>query len=339
MLNGIADRRSPELLSRFKDANAKRIAGVVVVALFGCLAFSVAWLGIGLMGTVTGSGGGSWQITEVKNPMTDRVELTATSIQSNGQGAVADVVGRCVEPGLVTFTATLVDDEGKPTLTFPEPAFDPDLRPLGLNGTRRINDGAAENTVFPSNKLSNRFVLITLRQEGAQQTQSEGFGPAFIQQLALALTGVKTEAPLETTKRVLTQIATSRGPLLTTILTSDVKRFVDACRAPEGVIVATCDRLVALSFDPKWPAFAANQIAPAVPACRAALANHPNDSRLMTQLGRALSKTADVNKAWADNMPNVWEAEDAKRLRKAAAENDAEAANWFRKAADAGFTR
>jgi hypothetical protein len=93
MLNGIADRLSPELLSRFKDANARQIASLVVLALFGCLVFSVAWLGTGLMGTVTGSGSGGWQITEVKNSMTDRVDLTATSIQSNGQGARADVVG------------------------------------------------------------------------------------------------------------------------------------------------------------------------------------------------------------------------------------------------------
>jgi hypothetical protein len=47
--------------------------------------------------------------------------------------------------------------------------------------------------------------------------------------IGIGLTGV---APMESTQRVFAEIGTSKGLLLITILTADVKELIDACRLP-----------------------------------------------------------------------------------------------------------
>lgn len=63
--------------------------------------------------------GTSWSVHHRTDPMTDKEETTVKSVQKNDRGAVTTVEGKCLEPGLVEFSALVVDSAGNPTLPFP----------------------------------------------------------------------------------------------------------------------------------------------------------------------------------------------------------------------------
>ena len=99
--------------------------------------------------------GDKWSLAERMNPMTEEIEYTVSSTQSNGSGAVASINGVCGKDRVV-FQATLHD------------ANDP-KRPLGfvtsagnaVVGNKRINDDPVFATTFPTGRWRNRILVGT----------------------------------------------------------------------------------------------------------------------------------------------------------------------------------
>jgi peptidoglycan hydrolase-like protein with peptidoglycan-binding domain len=88
-----------------------------------------------------------WSLSERKNLMTDDIDYTVTTIQTNGNGAQASIEGTCQKPGRVVFSATLNDSSDRET-------------PLG---NKRINDEPQFATSFQNDKFRNRIIVARLR--------------------------------------------------------------------------------------------------------------------------------------------------------------------------------
>lgn len=120
--------------------------------------------------------------------------------------------------------------------------------------------------------------------------------------------------------------------------------------APESA-VAVCDRLAAAPTDSERPAGVAGlefkdiDPAPAVAACRAALAEQPNNARLEFELARAIAKAGGASGEAIALMRKAAAAGHAGAMNsvgfayetgRGATRNFAEALRWYRKSADAG---
>jgi TPR repeat protein len=120
-----------------------------------------------------------------------------------------------------------------------------------------------------------------------------------------------------------------------------------------GLVSASeCDQLAAIPDDPTRPSGivgvddARIDPARAVPACRAALAASPNDSRVAYQLARALAKAGGAEAevielrrkaAEAGSPPAMAALGYVYRTGSGAPKDEAAAARWYRKAADRGY--
>src|SRR5271168_3862191 len=119
-----------------------------------------------------------------------------------------------------------------------------------------------------------------------------------------------------------------------------------------SALAGACDRLAASPSDARRPAGIAgvnsDQIdaAQAVPACRAAIAVSPNDSRLAFQLARALDRAGGADAEAFELYRKAAEAGHPGAMNnlgasygngKGTPKDAAEAARWYRKAADAGL--
>ena len=147
------------------------------------------------------AGGSKWSLSEVDNPMIDDKDYSVTSVQLNGQGAVANIEGTCRRPGEVTFVATLgeIEDPNSPLGL-------PDFASGYVAGNKRINDDAVFPIRFQSQKFRNTILLATL-------------------------TSQHTADFIETTWRVLAEVETARGRLIMKIPTFDanVQKLLVAC--------------------------------------------------------------------------------------------------------------
>ncbi|QHP69450.1 peptidoglycan-binding protein [Bradyrhizobium sp. LCT2] len=144
-----------------------------------------------------------WTLREHINPMTEEMEYTVLSRQSNGTGAVANVEGFC-ERNQVPFQATLENDhDPAASLGFITSRFD-----NGIIGKKRINDGPVEPTSFPAEKWRNRITVASLifTHDGPEVA--------------------------ETTWRVLAEIETSRGTLYIKIpmFNGNVQKLIANCQ-------------------------------------------------------------------------------------------------------------
>jgi peptidoglycan hydrolase-like protein with peptidoglycan-binding domain len=144
-----------------------------------------------------------WTLNQHANPMTEEIDYSASSMQTNGSGAAASVDGFC-RNDQVLFQATL------------ENATDPKL-PLGfitspygggIVGKKRLNDGAVMPTEFPAEKWRNRITLSTL---AFSHDAAEG---------------------AETTWRILAEIETSHGTLYVKIpmFNVSIQKLVSNCQ-------------------------------------------------------------------------------------------------------------
>jgi TPR repeat protein len=199
--------------------------------------------------------GTSWTLSQKQNEMTDRVDVIAQSIQKNEQGAVVEVEGKCLEKGLVVFTALVVDDHGKPTVTLPSYKRERNRFLWGngepqwgmLSGIRRINSNAAGSSIFTDEEFSNKFDILVLidQPESSKNNNTSETGPPkqtpermeqTLKALPNIMTGVKlgmTEPqPMSTTWRALVQFASSRGDILIRIplFESNIRKLVESCR-------------------------------------------------------------------------------------------------------------
>ena len=135
--------------------------------------------------------------------MTEEIDYSASSIQTNGSGAVASVDGFC-KSDQVLFQATLENDtDAKLPLGFLTSPYGG-----GIIGKKRVNDGAVLPTDFPTEKWRNRITVSTL---------------AFAHEAAEAA---------ETTWRVLAEIETSRGTLYVKIpmFNASVQKLISNCQ-------------------------------------------------------------------------------------------------------------
>lgn len=87
----------------------------------------------------------AWRLAVLKDELTDQMITTASSIQTNRKGAVAQLKLRC-DKGKVRVTALIVDESGRPTVTFAAQELF-----FGRNvaiGQIRINDEQPSKTPF-----------------------------------------------------------------------------------------------------------------------------------------------------------------------------------------------
>ena len=134
--------------------------------------------------------------------MIDDKDYTATSLQSNGKGALARIEGACKKPGQVTFVATLgLEKDRDSALGLP------DFANGYLSGNKRINDDPAFSTRFPSQKFRNSILVATLSS------------------------GTRAPEEMETTWRILAEIETSQGRIVIQIpmFNSNVQKMLTAC--------------------------------------------------------------------------------------------------------------
>jgi hypothetical protein len=133
-----------------------------------------------------------WSLSEQKNLMTDDIDYTVTTIQTNGKGAQASIEGTCQKPGRVVFSATLNDSSDRET-----PLGLPTFENMTIVGNKRINDEPQFATSFQNDKFRNRIVVATL--SSLDPTES-----------------------IETTWRVLAEVETSLGSMIIQIPLFDV---------------------------------------------------------------------------------------------------------------------
>lgn len=177
--------------------------------------------------------GTTWELKQKKNELTDEVDITVTSVQKNDSGAVAQVTGICEKQsksarGLV-FTALLVDDDGNPTLGFPD-----QKNGKAVSALVRLNEDKAQERLLVAVDFNNSFpAAIMFSQENAKIFAQEALGSQRGQAALFALQarGIYLDS-IEATWRVLVQIKTSRDPVLVRIPMFDrnIQKLVDSCR-------------------------------------------------------------------------------------------------------------
>ena len=179
--------------------------------------------------------GTSWQISQQKNEMTDRVDVTVRSIQKNDAGAVTEIEGKCAEIGLVVFTALVVDGDGKPTVQFPSHGQGI------LSGTRRINSDYAGPAIFTDEQFSNKFNILvlvnnTLLASGDASNVGGPQGPAeFLKAFQNTATAIKLAATgpqaMDKTWRALIEFQSTMGDVFIRIplFDSNIQKLVQSC--------------------------------------------------------------------------------------------------------------
>jgi uncharacterized membrane protein YhaH (DUF805 family) len=106
------------------------------------------------------SSGTSWSLRRTHNEMTDKDIVFVSSSQTNDGGALANVTGKCESNGLVSFKALVVDQEGKPTVNFPNLVGDP---PAFVRAQLRVNDFPASEHSLKMASFNNEFKLADLK--------------------------------------------------------------------------------------------------------------------------------------------------------------------------------
>ncbi len=147
----------------------------------------------------------SWKVVSKKNEMTDRVDVSALSIQQNEDGAVAEVTGYC-DGAYVAFSALIVDSQGNPTLDLPQNLSLDEI--LGARASIRLNDHAPESKILlPKGNFRNELVIARLAKS--------------------------PRGPLSDTWRIYMQIDTSRGSVLVKIpiFNKAVQEMINSCRS------------------------------------------------------------------------------------------------------------
>ena len=178
--------------------------------------------------------GTQWSLDSKRNEMTDRTDVVVRSIQNNGRGAVAEIEGNCFKPGILRFTALIVDERGKPTIGLPTYSS----RDNSFFGNRRVNADQATPITFAGDDFQNKFVALALLQ---RQTSKKSDLPSTDSRMASIIESVLMAAklglspqPLETTWRTLVAIDTTAGPVLLKIPLFDksVRSLVESCMTP-----------------------------------------------------------------------------------------------------------
>jgi hypothetical protein len=166
------------------------------------------------------TGESSWELESKKDPMTDRVAVTAISVQKNDFGVRAEVKGYCgtneVRGGEVIFTALIVDDQGNPTVEIPQTQNGPGL--IGTSASIRINENQPLTEILqPLANFRNELLIASLAKV-PQLTKD-------IQQI-----------PLSDIWRIYVQFDTSRQRILIRIPIYDsaIQKMVSSCAGEQS---------------------------------------------------------------------------------------------------------
>ena len=183
--------------------------------------------------------GTSWSIKRTKNEMTDKVDVTVQSVQKNDNDVVAEIEGKCLKPGIVTFSALIVDQDGKPTVDLPTYSQANKM----LFGTRRINANTSKQATFVGDQFRNRFLALVLIEKASSIPQldvrdANSTDPGkIIEALPEILLGMRLgladPQSVETTWRALVEVQTSANPILIKIPLFDrnIRSLIDSCKA------------------------------------------------------------------------------------------------------------
>lgn len=182
------------------------------------------------------SSGTSWSTSSTQNELTDKVQTTATSVQANDTGAVAEVTGRCIEPGKLEFTALVIDRKGEPTVTI----ADVNTGELGgFIAQQRVNDAPVRSIILTNASFENQISLAKVyfpidRIDAVKKAPAElQVFEEFQSLLADSIYGSGILAG-QTTWRILTDINTDKGRLLVKVPLYDpsVRQLALSCGAP-----------------------------------------------------------------------------------------------------------
>jgi tetratricopeptide (TPR) repeat protein len=184
----------------------------------------------------------SWRLTRKKDEMTDKIDVRVSSLQKNEKGVVAEVEGSCEKSDIV-FSALVVDDNGKPTIQFPdrEPLAMGNLKGFGVQTRYRINDDIPYDARVPELDYSNKFALAILSKptNGVEQTQYGDARLNLFMNLMSAMPktlmvagGSNIYPTFGSTWRIMVELKTSMGPIVVKIPMFDdnVQEMVQACK-------------------------------------------------------------------------------------------------------------
>jgi hypothetical protein len=177
--------------------------------------------------------GTRWSLDQKIDPMTDKPEYKVSSVQKNEEGTVAKIEAKCAQRGVISFNALVVDQDGKPTISFPNYNAAEQI----LIGKRRFNGDDPQAAIFMSDQFNNRFTILFLLGQPSQPAQQpdkarQANAADEMQLLSKALqVGLVGAQKADETWRVLVQIDSSRGPLILKIPTFDrsIRRLIEAC--------------------------------------------------------------------------------------------------------------
>jgi hypothetical protein len=175
----------------------------------------------------------TWTTNKTYDEMTDETVVTVVSVQENDTGAAAEIDGTCSN-GVVTFTATITDGSGQPTVNLANGTLaddDVDSGAIfanvqdmirGMTGAIGYVQGELRINSQPENQ--NAFLLFEYNNTPQIAQLSIGGSPnnAF---------GFGGKLDLTTTWRILAELDTDHGPIIIKIPIYDpqVENFLQAC--------------------------------------------------------------------------------------------------------------
>lgn len=167
-----------------------------------------------------------WDIARKRNEMTDQTDITVQSVQKNELGIVAEVQGYC-KSREVTFSALIVDTEGKPTLTFPGFASIGNGLGNGIPALYRVNDNAPYNTIIPSVEFTNKFQVAVFAEPGGKSDTPDNTA-----RLVVAMLGANIYLKSAATWRVMAEIKTSNGAIIVKVpmFDANIQELVQSCK-------------------------------------------------------------------------------------------------------------
>jgi hypothetical protein len=170
--------------------------------------------------------GTTWTITRKLNEMTDRTDITVESLQRNEQGAVVEVQGYCKNKE-VSFSALVIDADGKPTVSVPgRTSFGNDVG-YGVPVLYRVNDNEPRNTLVPELEFWNKLQLAILAEPAGKTETYEN-----TRRLVLSVMGVNIFLKAADAWRVMVELQTGAGPIILKIPLFDenIQELLQTCR-------------------------------------------------------------------------------------------------------------
>ena len=183
--------------------------------------------------------GDEWEVSTIRNRMTDQVDVKANSVQGNWN-VVAHIEAVCGPRG-VALSVLIVDWKGNATIEFPKMSYlvYGQVPAIGLQTLYRINRGVPQTVILPQLEYANKFlvaVLVTGSKPSAPQDYKvsdfmgnmlEGLYREF-----LKASGSNIYLDAKTTRNIMVEIETTNGSIIieAPLMHSAIQSVITACK-------------------------------------------------------------------------------------------------------------